>query len=778
MKKIFIYLIILVSFFGCVATKKVPHGEYLLRSNSIYLNYPDSVDRLNRNVSESNLENYIPLSQTPNKRIFGIPLYLNIYNLIDSSKQNWFQTIFKKIGEEAIVYDSLATSNSVRDMVLLMKSNGYYSTIITDSVRYKKDEAFVDYTVKTGSPTIVSDVTYNFIDKSLKDIVISDSLNALVKIGNVLSRTMLDKERYRIVKKLEDIGYYKYSVNNINFTIDTLNKIREASVVVNVGFEKAQSVDSVSDIYRIRNIYINSAYKPQNNEVMMYDTVMYNGIYMISEKDKKPNVKVKILSNALTILPDFIYSKKEVDHTNRNLFNLRFFKSINSDFKEVLDTNSESTNFVGNNTLIPRVTNERYIDWKINCEPMLRQSYKVNGELSTNKNYTGLSVSLGYSNKNLFRGVGVFDVNLNGAYEIMHNGERENSHEFGASVAYTLPRLIVPFRTSRRDNFSSVQTRIEVNHNNQNRPFYHRVLSGAAFGYQWEKNYSKYIFKPFNVSYINVPWIDTSFIADIQNKYLINSYTSQFILGMQGGYNFSTASSGRSLTHNLKLNGEVSGNFLDLITELSDSPYKEDIAGSKYRDALGVRYSQYFKFDVNYVLNQRIKNKSALVFRIYAGGGHAYGNSTSLPFERMLFVGGASSMRGWQVRTLGPGGTPPKANSVYADQVGNLRLEVNLEGRFPIIGPLNGAVFFDCGNIWLNGRGTDVDEISTFKIKTFTDQLALNTGIGARLDFNFFILRLDWGIILRNPGWEQGHQWIRSFNIDNSAIHFGIGYPF
>ena len=44
----------------------------------------------------------------------------------------------------------------------------------------------------------------------------------------------------------------------------------------------------------------------------------------------------------------------------------------------------------------------------------------------------------------------------------------------------------------------------------------------------------------------------------------------------------------------------------------------------------------------------------------------------------------------------------PKINSmVYLDETGDVKLEANVEYRFPILGDLYGAAFLDAGNVWL-----------------------------------------------------------------------------
>ena len=135
-------------------------------------------------------------------------------------------------------------------------------------------------------------------------------------------------------------------------------------------------------------------------------------------------------------------------------------------------------------------------------------------------------------------------------------------------------------------------------------------------------------------------------------------------------------------------------------------------------------------------------------------------------------------MRGWSVRTIGPGSSP-EVNSGYPSQFGNLRLEANAELRFPIWSIFDGAVFMDAGNVWYTPDIHGVPDGAAFHFGTFVPQIALNTGVGLRLNLTVLVLRLDWGIQLHNPNKPEGERWvIANPKWNNTALNFGIGYPF
>lgn len=763
---------------ACNVTRKLPESKYLLTKNTIRIEYPDTLPKMER-VSPSELERFIPTTQTPNKKIFGAPFFLWVYNLSDTAKSTWFQRTLRRIGEEPILLDSTLTQRSVRDMRLFMNAKGFYDASVSDSVVLKKKKAEVDYSVVAGIPYKISDISYRFQDRSLRNAVLSDTASSLLRVGQLLDRTKMEEERTRIAQNLENLGYYQFSVNNIRYIVDTLQQDYTASVVVNILQNNVANNLENNKIFRIRNIYINSDYDPvaAAADTIAYDTVQYNGFHYIYRKGVKPNIRPEVLTRAIGIYPNYIYTKTAIDATSYNISNLKYFKNVNILFSETDSEEENYVTFIGNDSDSLDVTQEGYLDCTILCTPVLKQGYKIEAEASTNANYTGLSLTLGYSNKNIFKGADIFDISLKTAYDFVRAAGKKNSYEIGVSASLTFPRFMVPFKLDRYKKIYNVNSQISLSYNRQQRPDYNRTLSSVAFGYNWSNGkYLSYVFRPINLSLIKVPWISQDYWNSIQNPYLRNSYESQLILGMFGSFNYTTQNTPRIKTISVRVNTETSGNFLNLVSVIRSKArtYRND---ENYYKIFGIRYAQYVRSEVNVSFRYKFSEKAALVYRFYAGGGYAYGNTKSMPFERMFFAGGSSSMRGWQVRTLGPGATPEQDDARYPNQVGDLKLETNLEARFPIAGPLRGAVFFDVGNIWSNGKGETNPE-ARFKFNTFYKQLGFNTGAGLRFDFNYFVLRLDWGIQLHNPGWPAGKRWIQNFKLKNTALHFGIGYPF
>ena len=320
------------------------------------------------------------------------------------------------------------------------------------------------------------------------------------------------------------------------------------------------------------------------------------------------------------------------------------------------------------------------------------------------------------------------------------------------------------------------RTKVELSYNYQDRPYYRRDLSRATWTYSWRSMNGRYNYqlRPIDINWINVGYIDEGFFSSLQNEYLRQSYLTQAIVGLSGSYTYNNQNKhiGGNATL-LRINFESAGNLLNLL----ERGFSHKTEGGYY-NILGVRYSQYVRGDVSLSRKIVLGERSAIAGRIFAGVGVPYGNSTALPFDRLFYVGGSNSMRGWAPRTLGPGNTPYE-ETPYPVQMGDMRLEANLELRFPIWGMFHGATFLDLGNVWYLGIDkSKVPEEGIFKWDKFYKQLGLNSGLGLRVDIKFVILRLDWGIQLHNPNDPAGKRWIHDFKWKNTALNFGVGYPF
>ncbi len=776
------YLAIIISVLilsGCSATRYVPQNESLLHKNKMEIKEPKGAG-LNR----SELEEYI--QQRPNRRLLGMGIYLGFYNITDTSKHDgWHRFWGEKIGEAPVILDSMEVKKSTDMMRIYLESVGFLNAKISDTIAVnKKRKSTVTYKISTEEPFRFSKIKYDIKDNFLRPIIEGDTINSLIKTGGKFERKVLEGERKRITENLKNQGFWGFNQNYITYVADSTkgNSKVDLRIVVaqlTVGTdEKGQPIYANHPIYRINKITLNSNYdaslSDEDAAKSVYDTVEYNGVNILYRD--KLLMKEKILLAQLGMSPGEIYDQQSIEQTYSNVRKLGFNSTILFTPQPVDTSNLVYvTTFDGEAS-----TTQRELSCLLQCTPVDRQNFSVDFETSTTESYLSLALQLGYQNRNIFRGGENFTVSGRGAYEFLWNKNRKNSFELGVSTSLEVPRFWLPISDAKMREFKNSSTKMSLSYSTQRRPDYERSIFSAVYGYGWTlKNGARFTINPADINVVSVPWVDSTFLADIANPYLKNSYESQLIAGLSANYYYNTNPDFTKSGFTFRVTGDANGNLFYGLSSLFKSPIHTALEGNdKYYEIFGLRYAQYVRLMAEVSNRENIGRRSQIAWRFLLGAGYAYGNSSVIPFERQYFAGGSNSMRGWQVRTLGPGSIEfDPASEEYPDQLGDMRFEANLEYRVNVAGGLNLALFMDCGNIWMNGKGED-RAAARFQVKDFYKQLALNTGMGLRYDLNFFLLRLDWGIKLHNPNMPMGNRWFSNLRLNDTALHFAIGLPF
>ncbi len=764
-----------VTLSACNVTKHIPSDAYFLQKAKIE---EDKDAPRNERIKSDDVTKY--MRQKPNKRFLGTDFYAWIYLMANPEKDNWWNNLKRKMGEEPVLFNERDTKRSAENLKLYLESRGYYSSDVTYRVdttsRHKRAKVY--YTLKQGKPYHISSISYDFRDQFLGPVLLPDTANTLLHKGEIFDISVLEAERNRISSYLKDRGYYNFSVNDIEFIADTLAGDKKVGVKVVIkrevtGYnERGVPIYADHKEYKLRNINIIPRYnavlaKTQPDYFNRFDTIDYKGLNVFFN-GKKPKVRPVVLRNAISMRSNDIYNYSQVNNTYSKLMAMGYFKSARINFTEVKDPNKN-----------PATTlRQGVLDCDIHCTPALQQSIKAELEASTTSSFYGLTALVGYQNRNIFRGAEMLEITGTAGYEYMKapNSKKRHAMEFGLSASLSFPRFVLAnYAVSK--NILVPKTKFEISYNYQDRPYYQRGLSSISWVYSWKnRSNSSFVVRPIAFNWVDVSYIDEHYFNSLQNQYLKHSFQSQLIVAISGSYvlNKQYKSAPNNYT-TVRANCELSGNLLNGLVHLFSKPPTD----RNYYEFLGIRYSQYVRGDVSASHKIMFGKVTALAARLYAGVAYAYGNSDAVPFDRLFYAGGSNSMRGWAPRTLGPGSSPAPTNVVYPTQLGDMKLEANLEFRFPIWDMFHGAAFFDLGNIWyINRKEANYDENAVFRFNTFYKQLAFNTGIGLRLDIDFAILRLDWGIQLHNPNKPVGERWIHNFKWRNTSLNFGVGFPF
>ncbi len=733
--------------------------------------------------------------QKPNKRLLGTNFYVWAYNLANPDKDNSWNRFKRKVGQAPIYYDNELAERSAQNLNAYLNSQGYYSSETSfevDTTQHRK-RAIVRYNVEQGEPYIIETHNYQFRDTMIQALILRDTSKSLIKVGAPFNATTLNGERERIASNLRQSGYYNFSTNNVEFLADTLMGDKRVALTTIVkkhlsGYDE-QGAPIMKDNTRfiVGNVNIAPNFDPtvimtDTAYLSKIDTLFYRGMNIVYEGEQ-PNVRSKVLRQASPIFPNTYYNSSLVDATYKNLISIGYFKSARVIFAESdgKTSTSDTLQYAPLRRADTLVTGSpiSYLNCNILCTPALTQSVKLEIEGSTTTSFYGLSATAGYQNRNTFRGAEAFNIALTTGYEFYKSDDAtmNRATEVGLTTGLSFPRFILPYFGSYFPRTVQPRSNLEISASYQDRPYYSRALFGTSWDYSWRSRngYSSYTLRPIDINLIDMFALDDSFYESLNNDYLELSFQTQLVAGLSFSYAYNSQIKNiSSNSTTFRYNFESSGNLIDLLERNFDTPSD----GDTYH-IFGIPYAQYLRTDFSISRKIMLGEVTAIAARWYSGVGYAYGNSVTLPFDRLFYVGGSNSMRGWSPRTLGPGSTLDESDSSdYPNKVGDIKLEANVELRFPIWANLHGATFLDLGNVWyMKGNSTD-DPEGIFYFDNFYKQLGFNTGLGLRLDITFAVLRFDWGVQLHNPNLPADERWIKKFNWDYTSFNFGVGYPF
>ena len=718
--------------FSCSTTRVLGDGQFRLADNKVV------VDN-DRKFNTKEIESYI--KQKPNSYIiFGWNPFLNIYNWSGKNADKGINKFLRKIGTAPVVYQPSQVEASVENINRHLEYLGYYGSDVRSEVRVNGKRVTVTYSVTLGRRYRIGNVSFAVPDGEFKEDFYADTAAVSIRPGDFLSEDALEKETERAASMFRRKGYFGFTKNYFSFEADTLARRDTADLLMTV---KEYTRNQTAEYARPHRKYF------------------FGDVSISYDNDLKFNDRV--LKNICTIRPGAMYDEREVNTTYSRLSALRLFSGVNV-------------------ALNPR--DSGIVDCDISLTKSRMQGFKVNLEGSTNSTgLIGISPQVSYYHKNIFHGGQWLNLGFLGNFQFKYDDRSVKSNEFGVSAGLSFPEFL-GLPNSIFHGPSLPRTEINASYNYQNRPEYTRNMISTSFGYSGYLRKGKfyYQFYPIQAKIVRLSNLDQNFYTTLSgNPFLRDAYQNHFDVG-SGLVTYYTTSSSlvpKETYEYLRLQLDASGNVLSLFNKAM----RRDDYGSRL--IWNTPYSQYIRSELTlgktFVFGRN--DRQALATRIMGGVGYAYGNSSALPFEKQFYSGGANSMRGWQARALGPGHAKADTTFVIPSQTGDVKLEANLEYRFPLFWKLCGAVFADVGNIWTL-KETDGDKgyhtHTHFTLKNLAGSLAADWGLGLRVDLNFLILRIDMGMKLYDPSqdtdrWRAPSQWLKK---DGYSLHFGVGYPF
>ncbi len=765
-----------LSMWACSSVKHVPDGKYLLDKVDIIADSPDR-------ISTEDLQYF--LRQTPNHKVLGFArLQLATYSLSGSDSTRWYNRWLRRIGQAPVIYDSLLTATSARQLRTAMINRGYMdATVEVDTTLRGNKRIGVEYVIHTGHPHYIASVQYDIPDTAIRRLIFADSTRFGIESGSIFDRKRLDDLRASITENLRNNGYYDFNKDNITFIADTAaySKALDLTMVLHSPKNSgALTADSAGNHrrYDIRRVVFVTNYDPKLGgeyaRTHAIDSADYKGITVLYGHDRY--LKPQTLEEKCYIHPGQPYDAADVDRTYAALGQLGIAKFINIEMQPVRTIDGHT-----------------WMDAYILMSRNRKQGISVEVDGTNSEGDFGFGVGVTYQHRDLARGSELLTAKVRTSYEALSgnfDGLVNNRYtEYAGEVGISFPKFMAPLLRRSFTRRIRANTEFAVSFNYQERPEYTRIIAGAAWKYHWTQNRpsfnSRQNFDFIDINYVKLPRSTINFLDSVAptNPLLRYSYEDHFIMRM--GYTY-YRSNRRTPTATLnafaiqpsvttlRASIEVAGNLLYALS---------NVVGQHRHDGVykifGIQYAQYVKGEADYTYTRNFNSRNALAFHVGAGIAYPYGNSSMVPFEKRFYAGGANGVRGWGVRTLGPGAYDSK-NSVtdFINQCGDIRLDLSLEYRAKLFWVFEGALFIDAGNIWtiknyVNQPGGE------FRFNKFYKQIAAAYGLGIRMDFTYFLLRFDLGMKAHNPAmnqepWPLIHpKWGRDAN-----FHFSVGYPF
>lgn len=747
--------------------------------------------------------------------------------LEDSSRVEYRSILFVSVPKKPPFYDTAFSVQSVKNIEASMVHLGYYQS----EASYKADtsrggkKVSVHYTVNVGKPLLIDTFTYRLSKPELQELALRYKDDAVLKKNNPVTKAGVLGEIGRLVDTFRNNGYYKITAAELRMRGDTsiaaltnvsddpfaqLELLAEAerqrdspTVKLAVNLLKPEDTTKLNKYY-INDIYVLQDYIPGDN---LTDTVNITQRRTRSFvlRYHKSLFRTAFLARNISLRPGRVYSLADYNKTLYNLSKASVWQTASITVHELKDT--------------PKVdlVIEMVPVKKFNFEAALEASYSATSNTNAvlGGNLIGFSGNLSLTNRNIAREAIRMTHNLRAGIELNNNSRAANvgtinSTELSYLNTVTIPRNI-PFipaflknetakgRSRARPGESFISAGISYN---RRFALFDLQTFNIGLGKTWpdKKNNAlrttTYIFKPLTAQFSYLNKSDSFEIILQNNRFLEYSYNTAFTIGMGAGVSFVYRNPKHlksiSRERSISLNGEESGLSWGLIPVLK--------ADKKRFIKLDAEY----KYTVNF-------RRTALAFRAFTGVGLPLFKDTALPFFKQFYGGGSYSMRGWPVRGIGRGGQAltPYSENVFNDRTGDIQIELNGEYRYniariiPNLLTLRGAVFVDIGNVWNMKNTTPAGQTDSavFRFGTLYQQLGLSAGTGFRLDFNYVILRFDFGFRFKRPelsyygndGWKAPpigfddffkkiftagkNNEYRKWRYENFNFTIGIGYP-
>ncbi len=684
-----------------------------------------------------------------------------LYNKYMNSTSKFGKWIINNVAAEPIF---VSTANpKLRTQVArnTLRNYGFFRGTATYTEQPEKDprKSRIAYQILTGPLYHLDGIEYRNFPEAADSLIRNNMRKTFLHRGDPFSVQQLSAERERLSTIFRNNGYYYFNPQYITFKADTLMCPEKVQLRVQPA---ANVPDNAKLRYHMGNTHITLL---RHDERTATDTLRFRDVTMtFSDKKDVPPLRMGAIRRFLFYRRGDLFNQDLQQVGQEKLIEQGIFSQVQVNY-------------------VPRDSTGRIDTLDVMVRAVLDKPYdaEFEGKVTSKSNgQIGPGASFSMTKKNAFRNAETLGLKVWGSYEWQTgadlHGDRSllNSYEYGASLDLTYPRLILGRAGKRFSRRALSSTQFVVDAKWMNRAnYFGRVSLGARVNYTYQtKRNVKHAFTPLRLDY-ELQLHTTARFDSIMNanQALYVSMRDQFVPSMEYTYNWAS-------THHAKRTATVTvkeaGNLTSVIYRAAGQKFDK-----RNKELFGVPFAQYLKATAQYTHQFPLTRRSCIATRIFGGAVFSYGNASIAPYTDLLTIGGANSIRAFAVRSIGPGRYLPAASDYsYIDQMGDLKIEVNAEYRFPIAGNLFGAVFLDAGNVWLMRKDENRPE-GQFKLSELGRDIALGTGAGLRYDMDFLVIRFDLGIGLHAPydTGKSGYYNMPKFG-KSLGYHFAVGYPF
>ncbi len=740
---------------------------------------------------------------------------------IGRSKVNFHEWV-KRTGSAPVIINEAKSRKSLRQLKRYYFTQGWFNVegdykVVSDSTKEKYGS--IAYTIKRHKPYEIDSISEKISSPIVDSLFQLTKKNTFIIPGKQYNANDFENERDRLTIQLRNSGLYYFDQDYIGFDADTNStghKVHIDYIIPNRRISQGDTTASVPfQIHKINEVRIVTDYSYANRNNSIKDSTTYLGykLYGYDELKYRP----KAITNAVSITPGEIFRDIDRTLTYNQLSELRNFRYPNISYLE--DPNdSTGTGLIANILLTPKKKYTASVDF--------------DAYTSTIQQF-GIGFSGTFLIRNVFKGAENLEISGSGSVGASKDNSDSDSSFFntsdvGADVKLTFPSILFPINTNKIiPKYMSPFTSISLGLNAQSNIGLDRQNFNGIFSYRW---------KPQTIRTNQFDLMNIQYVRNLNTNNYFNVYQTSYDrlneIALTTGYQFQnndntlgipeeadqfielvfTENNGLDLTPEtldevisiaqrkirLTENNLIFASIFNWTRDSRENIYDNSFSRFRWKveaagnllstiastiglekdddnnfETFGVVFSQYVKFETDFIRHWELNNNSIFAMRAFGGIAIPYGNSNSIPFTRSYFAGGANDNRGWRAYDLGPG----SSGGILDFNEANFKLAFNAEYRYTILGSFKGAFFVDAGNIWNVMDDIDIPEFRFDGLQDLSE-LAVASGMGLRYDFGFFVLRFDIGFKTYDPARVEGQRWFKDYNFKNSVLNIGINYPF